>query len=208
MYAVHQLVWDLFQDPEHGPRDFLYRHDRDPERVHILSKRAPVQAPEGWRLDTKPYELMLEVGTRLRFLVRANAVRSRSIQKEQPPQRGRPKKTVRHDVVLHRALREGLFDELEHGSGQRTALWRRIADEEGSAWLAEQGQRNGFEVEEAWCQEHRRHVVRSKGGLRFRSLDLTGHLLVMDPSKFRECLAEGIGKSRAFGCGLLMVRRP
>ncbi|WP_407081634.1 type I-E CRISPR-associated protein Cas6/Cse3/CasE [Methylomonas montana] len=30
---------------------------------------------------------------------------------------------------------------------------------------------------------------------------------ITDPEKFRQALFQGIGRSKAFGCGLLMVRR-
>jgi len=41
----------------------------------------------------------------------------------------------------------------------------------------------------------------------FSSVDFTGELQITDPEKFRQTLFQGMGRSKAFGCGLLMVRR-
>jgi len=39
------------------------------------------------------------------------------------------------------------------------------------------------------------------------TVDFQGILTVTDPELFRKALYEGLGKSKAFGCGLMLVRR-
>ncbi|RYD61629.1 MAG: type I-E CRISPR-associated protein Cas6/Cse3/CasE, partial [Verrucomicrobiaceae bacterium] len=45
------------------------------------------------------------------------------------------------------------------------------------------------------------------GKLRFTSVDLTGQLTVTDPTAFQAMLLQGLGHAKAFGCGLMVVRR-
>ncbi|MGY6275374.1 type I-E CRISPR-associated protein Cas6/Cse3/CasE [Methylomonas sp. MgM2] len=41
----------------------------------------------------------------------------------------------------------------------------------------------------------------------FSSVDFCGELQITDPEKFRQTLFNGLGRAKAFGCGLLMVKR-
>jgi CRISPR system Cascade subunit CasE len=43
--------------------------------------------------------------------------------------------------------------------------------------------------------------------IRFSRLDFQGVLRVDDPARFLTRLAAGFGRSRAFGCGLMLIRR-
>ena len=45
-----------------------------------------------------------------------------------------------------------------------------------------------------------------RGQLRFSTVDLSGELVVTDAERFASTLANGIGRAKAFGCGLLLVR--
>jgi len=42
--------------------------------------------------------------------------------------------------------------------------------------------------------------------LRFTTVDLPRELVVTDAERFAITLASGIGRAKAFGCGLLLVR--
>ena len=56
---------------------------------------------------------------------------------------------------------------------------------------------------------YRQHRVFKRGRnypIRFSTLEYTGLLTVEDPDCFRQTLFHGIGKSRALGCGLLLVK--
>lgn len=43
--------------------------------------------------------------------------------------------------------------------------------------------------------------------LRFSSVDFAGELIVRDAAEVGNALTQGIGQAKAFGCGLLLVRR-
>ncbi|MGZ8942245.1 MAG: type I-E CRISPR-associated protein Cas6/Cse3/CasE [Methylobacter sp.] len=82
-------------------------------------------------------------------------------------------------------------------------------------WFKRLGERHGFDLitddnglfklqnsAYAW------HSLNSKGKKAgFSSVDFTGQLQITDVSKFEQALFHGIGRSKAFGCGLLMIHR-
>ncbi|WP_066977465.1 type I-E CRISPR-associated protein Cas6/Cse3/CasE [Methylomonas lenta] len=43
--------------------------------------------------------------------------------------------------------------------------------------------------------------------LGFSTLDFTGELQITDAEAFRQTLFTGLGRVKAFGCGLLLVKR-
>lgn len=83
-------------------------------------------------------------------------------------------------------------------------------------WWVRQGKNShGFEV--AVCKAgapllesaaYQKHHLPEKGKLAgFSSLDLSGEVIVSDVEKFRRLLFKGMGPAKAFGCGLMMIRR-
>jgi CRISPR system Cascade subunit CasE len=89
--------------------------------------------------------------------------------------------------------------------------------EAGRAWLADQGARSGFRLPLHAAAEtilrvdgydHVR-VARGRGrkAITFSVLDLEGMLEVASPDSFLEALVRGFGKAKAFGCGLMLIRR-
>ncbi len=85
-------------------------------------------------------------------------------------------------------------------------------------WMVSQGERNGFLL----CKDrfdqlklqtsgYGWHALagKAKRGIKsgFSSVDFTGELEVRDIDLLRHALFSGIGRSKAFGCGMLLVRR-
>jgi CRISPR system Cascade subunit CasE len=73
-------------------------------------------------------------------------------------------------------------------------------------------ERNGFSflAEEVRIEGYSQYQVAKKGcrtAIRYSTLDFTGLLTVEDISLFQQALCEGIGPAKAFGCGLLLLRR-
>jgi CRISPR system Cascade subunit CasE len=62
----------------------------------------------------------------------------------------------------------------------------------------------------AHLTEFRRELMRRYGGARIERPNavLEGHLMVRDPVAFRALLARGVGRHRAFGFGMLLLRPP
>jgi CRISPR system Cascade subunit CasE len=56
-------------------------------------------------------------------------------------------------------------------------------------------------------RQYRLLKARGKSPIRFSSLDFDGVLTVTEPDRLCQTLFDGIGPAKAFGCGLLLVRR-
>lgn len=86
-------------------------------------------------------------------------------------------------------------------------------------WMIKQGERCGFELlvgddglpklqnsAYVWHGLQQKAVKKAeKSG--FSSVDFSGELQITDVEAFRQTLFTGLGRAKAFGCGLLMVRR-
>ena len=190
--ATHRLVWALFADAPTRQRDFLWREEA-PGRFMTLSARPPA-ALDLFEVDSKPFSPCLAVGDQLGFALRANAVVARA---EAPGYRGK-----RHDVVMD-ALRRA-------PEGQRAEARLGIVIETGRSWLARQGAAHGFTPHDGVGVDgyEQIEIARDAGRpARFSQLDLSGVLTVTDPVAFLTALAAGFGRARAFGCGLMLIRR-
>jgi CRISPR system Cascade subunit CasE len=76
-------------------------------------------------------------------------------------------------------------------------------------WLTRQGEQSGFSLAEISVDAYRQQLIRrekSRQTIQFSSVDYTGMLVVNEPSLFLQQLASGYGKSRAFGCGMMMIK--
>jgi len=195
-YAEHRLLWGFFPGGD-SQRRFLFRRVEARRRPAFLvvSREEPVSPSPAWIVETKPYEPRLEPGQRLAFSLRANPVVSR---------RSEDGRQQRHDVVMDAktSLRR------EHPG--EPAPMGELIQTAGSAWLAARAERFGFSLEH-WavrCDGYRQHrIVRRGSVVYFSSLDFEGILEVTDSARFSRTLYEGIGPEKAFGCGLLLVRR-
>ena len=91
-------------------------------------------------------------------------------------------------------------------------------DQALESWIIKQGERCGFALltgddglprlqnsAYAWHGLQQKAKKGQKSG--FSSIDFTGELQITDVEKFRQTLFNGLGRAKAFGCGLLMVKR-
>lgn len=201
-YMQHQWLWRFFPSPAGTPRDFLFRRwdSEDMPRFYVVSKRAPQAHSDAWQVKTSEYAPKLVAGSRLRFSLRANPViRTREGEK-----------VCAHDVVMHakrKMLRDrGLGRWKDWTDEDRPALYE-VVREPCIAWLRAQGLRGGFALDEETCsaEGYQQHRLK-EGQLMFSTVDLSGDLTVVDPTAFVSLLYQGMGKAKAFGCGLMLVR--
>lgn len=200
---AHRLVWLLFQNQPDQTRDFLWREEGQ-GRYLILSHQPPSDPNGLFDLDTKDFAPHLAPGDRLGFALRANAVVARKGARDDPSKEGRAR-GKRVDVVmdaLHAVPKT-----------ERPGRRNELTDKAARAWLDEQGARSGFRIVSLAVKSYQRIDVadRARPGRRNRAgiavLDLEGKLEVSNPAAFVEKLARGFGSAKAFGCGLMLIRR-
>lgn len=190
-YRDHALIWRLF--PGDGvPRDFLFRRLEDERGFYVVSARPPQSDSRLFQIQSKPYAPQLDQGEWLRFDLRANP----TISLRQEGGRSR-----RHDVLMH-AKRLIPGDQRERLSEAMESAAHNWLMQRAEGWgLAVQAESL---LQDSYCQ----HRLRRKGSdIEYSSLDYQGLAQVSDPERLRKALFDGVGHSKGFGCGLLMVRR-
>ncbi len=194
-YELHRTLARAFETPEgtayrehHG---VLFRAEEGAAPALLVQSHTKPDwgaLPAGY-LDRahgpKPFELRFGEGQTLRFRLVAN-----------------PTKTVVRD-----------------GKKRHLGLFRDQPGEDGLPtywdWLTQQGTRYGFEVVEARDQPFRApgsrcrngHAFRSKTRIPFVGVQFDGWLRVTDAERVAEAVRSGIGRSKAFGFGLLSLAR-
>ncbi len=197
-YAAHQLLWGLFPNDGFKKRDFLFHKDERNGLFSFLvvSREKPVET-ETLSVQSKKYTPQLSEGVKLAFTLVGNPVIARKTEGKNH--------SVKHDVWMDakKEAQEKGFSSTEIRSSCETAA---------KEWLIRQGERTGFHCSGESIlidgyQQNRFYKGRGKGLIRFSSIHYEGLLTVTDPSAFTKMLAEGLGKSKAFGCGLMLVKR-
>lgn len=231
-YGIHRLLHDLFSDGER----FLFREEianeqtqthRNSPLYYTLSKEEPKADSVIFKVDTKLFTPSIDSGAKLIFRLRANPTVSRPVEGK--------KKSVRHDVIMN-AQREFLISECRSrdikteltksdlikslqnhqdykGQGGAQRLHESIDATTGDAakqWLIKRGENYGFSIEPHQLQAtgYRWNALPEKDRKAgFSSVDYEGVLTVTDSGRLLEGIARGMGPSKAFGCGLMLIKR-
>ncbi len=187
-YAEHQLLWQLFS--EDSQRSFLFRQEMAAGgmQFYVLSENQPDAHP-GFRINCKAFHPRLQPGQKLAFSLRANPTICSDHK--------------RHDVLMHAkqaSRRQGFSPEQ-----CQTAMEQAAQD-----WLGQgrRAQEWGFSLDvPALVEGYMQHQSRKKGALiRFSSVDYQGVLTVRDPDRFWHQYRQGFGRSKAMGCGLMLIK--
>lgn len=217
-YGDHQWLWRFFAAEPDTARDFLFRR-RDGEGsmpgYYVVSNRKPQSFSGAWQVQSRDYDPQLHEGQRLAFELKANPVMTHTVNG----------KSRRDDVVMQEKKR--LLDE------RGLLRWADWPDKDKSKpalyelvqarcldWLEKRAERAGFRllarelhdeqgsrvVKAVRVDAYSQHRAERKD-IRFSTVDFTGELEIADLEAFRQALFEGIGHAKAFGCGLLLVRR-
>ncbi|MCU0623521.1 MAG: type I-E CRISPR-associated protein Cas6/Cse3/CasE, partial [Gemmatimonadaceae bacterium] len=202
-YLVHQAVADLFGDRD--DRGYVWREfpgTASCADVLILSSVAPdetatARMPAHRRLASirsKPFRPELTEGQRLDFEIRVNATRIVTT-------------TVEEDIMSvgdgTRKTRQDIWDAVfAAGVSPETAMADVYAE-----WLRRKLEGSAV-VHDVGVTERRMIWVRRASAaapVPFVATNLVGGLLVADPEALVQRMADGIGRARAFGCGLLCL---
>ncbi len=219
-YGAHQALWRLLARGPNQKREFLFRPEEAPGRLSflVLSPQPPEATADGlWLVHPKLFAPALRPGQRLGFRLRASPVVRRGERVE-----GKKNRRIhRHDVVmdLTRKLRD---------AGEPLPANAMLVQDAGLRWLGDQAQRGGFRLVKSDVDAvgddgllesvpsqvvrvdgYRQHRITRRGAtpIRFSTLDFEGVLEVADPAVFLARVAAGFGPQKAFGCGLMLLRR-
>ncbi len=195
---LHDLVWTLFGDSAERDRDFVFRVDQEGGRPTVMAyapRRPHAKAESLWRVDAKPFQPRLYPGDRVRFKLRANPVKQRDGQ--------------RIDAVYDTFNRERIAAE---AAGGRVPDRLEVAQRVGADWLGRRAERLGLRLAAETIQAESYTTERVFPGDRRRPftlgiLDLTGEAEVTDPQAVATALPQGVGKARAYGCGMMLIAR-
>lgn len=190
-YEYHRQLWRLFPGELREPRrsaeesrsGFLFRVEEHrpgrPARLLVQSRRAPQGTPGIHVIGAREVHPRPSLGQRLAFLLTANPIKTiADAERDAKPD----KKSDKCRVPL---IRE---------NDQREWLLRKLAV--------------GAEVEAAAVLPHSPIYFRkgSRGG-KVVTVTFEGVLRVGDPNALATLLENGVGPAKAFGCGLMLVRR-
>ena len=185
-YEIHRALWKLFPEDSEAERDYLFRVEHSIQQqaeVLVQSCREPVirDLPGTKLIASRDYPLRLNVGTRLRFLLIANPVKTINDEGGRLNAKGEVKKC-------------------------RVPL---IHEEEWQIWL--ERKLAGCAKLETLIAEKRLPLHFRKGKEKrvgkIQPVNFQGILSVSDSLAFSELVVSGIGPAKAFGCGLLSLAR-
>ncbi len=231
---AHRIVWMLFNDGEQRPivdaagknRLFLWR-EKKPGEYYVLSRTLPRNGHELFSLDTQEFTPSLSRGDVLRFSLRANPVVTRkNVRGEAEKKRdgkGR-ERGVRCDIVMDALSAYNGADGPRDAEGRtiRAQIRPEATAKAAHYWIEEQGRKAGFALVnkpgaegEVFLSASNYETVRIPRIRRqsyappatFGVLDFEGLIEVTDPALFLARLPDGFGKAKAFGCGLMLIRR-
>lgn len=213
--SSHRLLWTLMPqdvqqsartEPGRGNAAFLWREAperRSSSTWYVLGPK-PRSDAAFFDVETKPWSPSFERGDHLAFDLVVNATVDRMIA----PSKGRAGRQ-RSDVVMdavHAAERSSSEKE------PRALLRKTLAERSISEWWAAQGARNGFRPVSLSLVDYRNARLGSGKG-RFRGAAqigicrITGVIEVQEGEAFAARVARGFGRAKAFGCGLMLLKR-
>lgn len=202
VYNEHKMVWDFFPEDKDAKRDFLYRRfdlGRMPQ-YFVLSNRKPVNDQGIWDIDTKQYEPVIRKGDNFSFNLRVNPVVTTMPE-------GRESKKRKRDDVYMNALAKYKDIPIEKRPSNN-----EIMVESGLEWILDRAKKHGFSLnkDKVLVEGYNRlegFKDKKKNKIKFGIFDYSGVLVVENAELFRETLFNGIGKAKAFGCGMLLLKR-
>lgn len=190
-YEFHRQLWRLFPGVEKEVRrsgdeprqGFLFRVEESlpgrPARLLVQSRQAPAMASGVSVIGTREFNPQPVAGQRLAFLLTANPVKTIT-DAERVAKPGKKSDKCRVPLIQEAAQREWLTRKLA------AAAQIEAADVLPHAPL---------------------HFRKGNRGGKLVTVSYEGTLRVSDPAALAGCLENGIGPAKAFGCGLLLVRR-
>jgi CRISPR system Cascade subunit CasE len=216
-YESHRTLWKLFPAIEPGTRPFLFRLEDDkPSRqvsYLVVSEIAPC-APQSaiiQSVQTKAYAPKIANGQLLQFSLRVN-VSQRHLVDGQSPEvlADRDQRKSRRFDPVAKALTQ--VRESERASLRKE--WIDGKDEPAlllTKWLEPKLKRQGFQlhVSRSIVRDYQRVSIKrpkQEKPVTYSVATIDGVVEVIEREAALAALLNGIGHSKAFGCGLMLVK--
>lgn len=195
--AEHRLIHALMSgERADAQRDFLYSRttvSNDGRPRFLVQSAEPPRNSALFSVETKQMPLAFAVDDELAFALTANPTQHRRVESGNK-------------------YSDGIGDALAALSVEERKRRRaEVIHERGFAWLSARGEHGGFSVEphRVVVEDYGRTYV-SRDGARdipVTYVSIRGVLTVTDPDVFAKTLRIGLGRSRAFGYGMMKIRR-
>jgi CRISPR system Cascade subunit CasE len=213
--TTHRLLWtllpDQFQQAGKPARDgqdkaaFLWRRapGQEGEAVWYVLGPEPRRDCAFFEVESKPWEPNLSPGDRLSFDLLVNATVDRMVE----PGKGRDGRR-RVDVVMDAMVAR----ERDGAAEDRATLRREVGAEAMRGWWESQAGRNGFRALVTELADYRTvplsgRRLGARKGPQLGISRLTGIAEITDPAAFLNRVSIGFGRAKAFGCGLMLLKR-
>jgi CRISPR system Cascade subunit CasE len=203
MSIGHRLMWtvmprDIQQSHDKGRSPFLWRSAGDNHKYYLLGPK-PVEESPLFGIETKAFEPNFTPGDRLAFDLRVNA----TVDRKTGEVNGKAVRT-RVDVAFDLMRSEERDGIVEPRARRRfSAATTAIRD-----WLDARADQSGFRLIASDLVAYRTETLPRRGcTAKFGVFDVTGILEVAEPGTFLRRLIVGFGRAKAFGCGLMLLKR-
>jgi CRISPR system Cascade subunit CasE len=184
-YEIHRSLWKLFPKDGDARRDFLFhvvRSDQTRAEILMQSGKEPEKSSAMTQvLASKQYRPAFAAGYRLRFLLHANPIKMINDEGGRKNARGETKK-----------CRVPLIRE----DDQRSWIARKLRDAASLEILV---------IDPASPLRFRKAKENRAG--KIQPVIFQGILTVENAEAITEMIKNGVGPAKAFGCGLMLVRR-
>lgn len=233
-YELHQALWTGFPGLESSSSDerFLYRHEELDDHHSVLVQSTEV--PDWTEIERRSADTVVKVrefdpqaiaGDKpLRFLLRANPTTSRTYPDELVTGSDGVERPKSRRIAVG-SDRKQLAERMGVSVDELPSREEMLVD-----WLRKKGESSGYSIVEdssgrTLCDvSPNRDLILRKGKkagsrsstrnrasngteprITITTVDYTGVLRIDDPDRFAETIRSGIGRARAFGCGLLSL---
>ena len=209
-YAMHCFLTGVFG--ELAPQPFRL----------ILPRRRGSREGVFYGYGRADAEALREVAAQFADPLQCAALKVERLKSKPMPIAWRPGQRLGFEVLVRPTIRRSKRAARHPGTEWDAFLWEAIQHEKGgmkrsredvySDWLGEQfRRRGGAALEEAGLKSFQRtRVIRRRGSRPIEGPDavMSGVLTVTDAEGFAKLLAGGIGRHRAYGYGMLLLRPP
>lgn len=198
-YFIHQQIWNLVRQNPLQTRDFIFHIEYDAyknvKHILLLSPNI-IRSNSTFSVSYVEYNPLLSQTEEFRFKLRANPIVKRKINNKQKE----------FNIIIN-----AIEEQKQQGIYLLDTSLDEFIYDVGMEWLIRKGKQHGFTVKhrEISIGDRLEYQIKANTKPEFviRTLDFDGILEVTDPELFKTTLFKGIGSAKAFGCGLLLIKR-